>query len=64
MLTENLNDRLMAAEASDINRSVFVSVEDLRCSLFQELFDNLSITVVGRPMQWGHTQEHSAEVRQ
>ena len=50
MFTEYLNDRLIAAETSDVNRSVFVGVEDLRCSLFQELINNLSIAIVGRPM--------------
>ena len=64
MLTENLNDRLIAAEASNVNRSVFVGVEDLYRPIFQELLDYLFVTIVGRPMQRGHTHEHSAEVCQ
>ena len=64
MLTENFNDRLIAAEASNVNRSVFVGVENLSRTIFQELLDNLGVTIVCRPMQRGHAQEHSAEVRQ
>ena len=57
MFTKDFHYCLIATEASDINRTMLVSIEDLISSLLQQLIYNLLIAIECRPMQRSHTQE-------